>query len=109
MRIGDLNKRIDVQAQTKVPDGMGGFTTTWVSMLTPGTTIAAAIWPVSAFETVQANSTTMIISHKIRIRYRAGIRSGWRIVHAGKNYDIKGSIDLNMAHRWLDVLCKEAA
>jgi len=31
MRIGDLKKRIDLQYQTKIADGMGGWTVTWVT------------------------------------------------------------------------------
>jgi SPP1 family predicted phage head-tail adaptor len=110
MRIGELNKRIDIQAQQKTPDGAGGFSTVWVSVLPTGTTtIAAAIWPISAKEIIAANSTTMIISHRIRIRYRNGIKASNRIKFANRYFNIVSIIDQNMQHKWLDILVKEAA
>ncbi len=103
MRLGDLNRRIDLQAPTKVGD-----VTTYVSVLPTGTTIAAAIWPISASEVIQANATVMIISHRIRIRYRSVMKANWRIVYAGRNFNIVSIIDMGMEHRWMDILVKEA-
>ncbi len=103
MRISDLNKRIDIQAPTKVGD-----VTTFVSVLPAGTTIAAAIWPISANEVIQANATVMIISHRIRIRYRSVMKSNFRIVYAGRNFNVVSIIDIGMQHRFMDILVKEA-
>ena len=105
MRIGDLDKRVVLQYSTRTPDGMGGFTVAWVD----AATVWAAIWPVSAAETIQAAQTTMTITHRIRIRYRAVLKAGWRISYAGRYFNVVSIIDPNMAHRWLDVMCKEAA
>jgi SPP1 family predicted phage head-tail adaptor len=105
MGIGDLKHRIVLQYQAKVADGMGGFVVTWV----PDATVWAAIWPVSAGETIQADQTTMTITHRIRIRYRDGLKAAYRIAWAGRYFNIVSIIDPNMAHRWMDVLCKEVA
>ena len=105
MRIGDLKHRVALQYQTKVPDGMGGFTTAWVD----AASVWAAIWPVSASETIQAAQATMTITHRIRIRYRAVLKAGWRISYAGRYFNLVSIIDPNMDHRWLDIMCKEAA
>jgi len=109
MTIGSLNKRIDIQAQTKASDGAGGFTTTWVSVLPSGTKIAAAIWPVSANEVIQAQAATMISTHRIRVRYRSVMRAGWRIVYGARSFNIVSIINPNMENKWLDLLCKEAS
>ena len=106
MTIGDLKKRIDVQAQTRTPDGAGGFTNSWVTIASQ---IAAAIWPVSANEQIQAQAVTMIATHRVRIRFRAGINATRRIAYAGRYFNIVSVIDQNMAHRVLDLLCKEAS
>ena len=100
MRIGDLNKRITIQYPTKVGD-----VTTWAA----GDTVWAAIWPISANEVVQANAAVMLISHRIRIRYRSVLKANWRLVYSGRNFNVVSIIDPNMDHKWLDVLCKEAA
>lgn len=101
----DLNKTITLQYQTKVPDGMGAFTVTWAD----AATIWAAIWPISANEQIQAMGQAMTITHRIRIRYRNTIKASWRISHAGKYFNIVSIVDPNMAHRWLDIMVKEAA
>lgn len=106
MTIGDLKKRIDVQAQTRTPDGAGGFTISWVTIASQ---IAAAIWPVSANEQIQAQAVTMIVTHRIRIRYRHILKSGWRVSWAGKYFNIVSVVDVSMQHKWLDLMCKEAA
>lgn len=100
----ELNKRVIIQHQIKVPDGMGGFAVTW----TDAAAVWAAIWPVSAYEAIQSDKATMTITHRIRIRFRSVIKSGWRISWAGRYFNIVSIIDPNMAHRWLDVMCKEA-
>ncbi len=103
MRISDLNKRVDLQAPTKVGD-----VTTFASVLPAGTTIAAAIWPISANEVIQANASVLVISHRVRIRYRSVMRANFRIVYAGRNFNIVSIIDVGMNHKWLDILTKEA-
>jgi SPP1 family predicted phage head-tail adaptor len=51
----------------------------------------------------------MTITHRIRIRYRANIKSSWRIKFANRYFNIVSIIDQNMQHKWLDILVKEAA
>lgn len=105
MRIGDLNKQVILQHPTKAADTMSGLTVTW----TTAATIWAAIWPVSASESIQAGGQAMTVTHRIRIRYRSVIRAGWRISFGNKYYNIVSIIDQNMRHKVLDLLCKEAA
>jgi SPP1 family predicted phage head-tail adaptor len=103
--IGELRKRIVLQCPTRVPDGMGGFTVTW----TDAATVWAAIWPVSATETIQSAQAVMTVTHRIRTRWRANLKASWRISYAGRIFNIVSVIEPNTAHRWLDILCREAA
>lgn len=105
MPIGDLNKRIELQYSTKVSDGMGGFSTTFVT----AATVFCAIWPISALEQVQAMATTMTISHRIRIRYRSVLKSFWRIKFGTRYFSIVSILNPSERNEWLDLLCKEAA
>ena len=105
MSIGSLNKIITLQYQTRVADGYGGFQITW----NDAATIFAAIWPVSASEQIQANAPTMVVSHRIRIRYRRDIRASWRIKYGEKYYGIVSITNQDMANRYLDILAKETA
>jgi SPP1 family predicted phage head-tail adaptor len=105
MRIGDLRKRIILQYPTRASDNMGGYVLTW----NDGSTIFAAIWPVSANEQVEAMQTTMIITHRIRIRYRSDVKGNWRVKFGSRYFSIVSIVDVNMRHQILDLLCKEAA
>ena len=103
--IGDLNKRITIQAPTKVSDGMGGF----VNSYSDAATVWGSVWPVSANDTIQANATVMVVTHRIRIRYRSVLKTSWRVSWGGRYFTIVSIIDPNTDHKFLDLMCKEAA
>ena len=105
MRIGDLNKKVLIQYPTKAGDNMGGWTTTW----NDGDSVFASIWPITAAEQIQAGASTMVVSHRIRMRYRSDIRANWRLKYHHKYFNIVSIIDRNMNHRMLELLVKEAA
>lgn len=102
--ISEMNKRITLQYPVNTPDGMGGSNTTFVT----STSVYAAIWPTSAKEHIEAMQTGITITHKIRIRYNASLAGSWRILWESRYFNIVAIIDLNMDHRWMDLLCKEA-
>lgn len=102
--IGDLDKRITLQSKVQTSDSMGGFVETWIDEAT----IWAAIWPVSASETIQAAQMVMTISHRIRIRYRSTIEPSWRIKFGTRFFAVVSIINLNEAGKYLDLICKEA-
>lgn len=103
---GDLNKRITIQAPTKVSDGMGGFTNSYTAV---ASSIPAAIWPVSANDQIQANATVMVVSHRIRIRYRSVLKTSWRIKFGNRYFTIVSITCPNEAREFIDIMCKEAA
>lgn len=105
IRAGELNKIITLQQKNTVSDGMGGPVVTWADVAT----VWAAIWPVSASEQTQAQSTTMVISHRIRIRYRSVLKASWRIKFGNRYFNIVSVVNPNEANEFLDLMCKEAA
>ena len=102
-RIGDLNKIIDIQAPTRVSDGMGGFT---VSYTTKYSDIYAAIRTLKSSEQTQADQTTMTVTHKIQVRYKNVMRAGWRVKFGDRYFNIAG-IDPDKKNEYLFLLCKE--
>lgn len=102
--IGDLDKRITLQSKVQTSDSMGGFVETWVDEAT----IWAAIWPVSASETIQAAQMVMTISHRIRIRYHSTIKPSWRINFGTRFFAIVSIINPSESNKYLDLLAKEA-
>ena len=101
----DLNKRITFQRQTKVSDGMGGFTTTWVDL--------ATVWAKKTThrsdEAMQAMATTGIAVHNFRVRYRTDISSSDRIKEGNKFMNIIGPPIEIERRTWMDVTAKEVA
>lgn len=111
MRAGELDKVISIQKQVDVSDNMGGFTQTWVDLVTgtaTDTDIWAAIWPASAKEQIMSEKEVGTITHKIRIRYRTGVTSDMRVKYGSSYFGILAPpINTNMANRRLDLICKE--
>jgi SPP1 family predicted phage head-tail adaptor len=101
----DLNKRVTLQKPERTPDGRGGFTVTW----SDAATVWAAVWPVGANEIIQSDKQTMTVSHRIRTRYRSTVKASWRVSYAGRYFNIVSVVDPDTAHRWIDILCREAA
>lgn len=102
----DLNKRITVQYPLKAPDGMGNFTQTWFD----AATIWAGIWPLRGDEAMAAQQMGGTITHRIRIRYRRGIRTSWRLKYGNRYFNIIGPpINIGEENRYMDLMVKEAA
>lgn len=104
MEAGTLNKRVILQYATKVSDGMGGFTSSWVN----AAIIWCAIWPTSARETIQSMKETMTISHRIRIRYRSVLRPDWRVKFGNRFFNIVSIVNPSEKNELLDLMCREA-
>jgi len=103
MRISDINKEIILQYKTKVPDGMGGFVESWTEL----DTVFAAIWPTSAKERMANMGQAIIVTHKIRIRYRKILKSYWRIKFGNRYFSIIGIINPSESNQMLDLMCQE--
>ena len=103
--IGDMNQRITLQYSSIVSDGMGGTSTTW--------TDAATVWAKKTThrsdEAVQAMATTGTATHNFRIRYRADVKSSWRIKEGTKLMAIIGPPIEVERRRWLDLTARETA
>ena len=107
MNAGSLNTRITIQRQTKIPDGMGGFTVTWADL--PNGTVWAKKTTHRSDEAVQAMATTGTAIHNFRIRYRTDVKSSDRIKEGNKYMNIVGPPIEVERRTWLDVTAKEAA
>jgi SPP1 family predicted phage head-tail adaptor len=105
MKIGDLNKRIEIQGITRTPDGLGGFTNVFATLYT----VDAAIWDATSNERNTASATTLVISHRIRIRYKSGFKATYRIKFGLRYFNIVSVVNPAEANRWLDIWAKEAA
>ncbi|MFH2075422.1 MAG: phage head closure protein [Pseudomonadota bacterium] len=108
MRAGELRHIVAIQAQTDTSDGMGGFTTTWADV-SGMSSVPAAIWPLKAAERIDAMKLEHQVTHKIRIRYRAGITTKHRINWSDKSrvFNIVGIINPDERNIMLEMLATE--
>jgi len=103
-RIRELDRQITLQYKTRVADGMGGWTETYVN----AATVWAKITTLRSDEAIQAMSTTGTAIHNITIRYRTDVRASWRVKYGSRYFSIIGPpIDLHMQHKFIELKCKE--
>ena len=104
MRIGDLNKTLELQEPVQTADGMGGMSTEWKTRAI----VWGAVWPVSAKEQIQAAQNILSITHKIRVYYYQTLKSSWRIKLEDRYFNIISIINPSERNEVFDLMCKEA-
>jgi SPP1 family predicted phage head-tail adaptor len=106
MSPADMDKRITLQYETSVPDGLSGTNDTWVD--------AATVWAKKTThrsdEAVQAMKETGVMVHNFRIHYRTDVDGSWRIKQGNAIMSIIGQpVEVNEgSSRYLDITVKEA-
>jgi SPP1 family predicted phage head-tail adaptor len=98
-----LNKRVQLLTETETVDALGEpvvsetvFCSTW-----------AAVWPKSAKESMVNGQETGTVTHRVRIRYRAGVNHAMRVKYGVRTFKISQVINTDEANRWLDILATE--
>ena len=84
MQAGRLNRRCVIQTPSTATDELG--------QPIPGWTDVAVVWAdirmKSGLESIKAGAPVSVEQASIRVRYRAGITAGMRVVHNLTNYNI---------------------
>ena len=96
-RVATLRKRLTIQTVSRVSDGQGGFTETWID----GATVSASIDPVKAYERFQAMQMAMPISHKIVMRFTKGVTDATRLKYGDRIFSVKEVINEGELSRFL--------
>jgi len=104
MRAGTLKHKIEIQQNDPTQDSTGAEVENW----TVFDETWAAVWPVSATERLSMGKLQGEVSHKIRIRFTAGVTSAMRILFKGRVLDIMAPpINKDELNEYLDMLCRE--
>lgn len=104
--IGHFRHRITFQEQVETPDGGGGYDLSWQN-IAEMPTVWARIIPLSGSERLAAQRLESRITHRIRIRYRAGITPDLRAAFKGRTFNIRAVINVEEKNRFLDLLAEE--
>jgi SPP1 family predicted phage head-tail adaptor len=98
---GQFNWRLTLEAPVETPDGAGGVTRSYSSVAT----LWASLDPVSARGDVAASALGAAITHRIAIRYRAGITLRHRFRDGARIFRIVAMRDTDK--RFLDIDAEE--
>lgn len=84
MQAGRLNRRCVLQSPSQSVDELG--------QPIPGWTDVATVWAdirmKSGLESIKAGASVSVVQASIRVRYRAGITSGMRVVHNLRAFNV---------------------
>ncbi len=105
MNAGRRSQRIAIQAPSKTPDGMGGFTSTWNTVAT----VWASLEPLTKWDTerIQAMKIQSEVTHKCRMLFRSVLRPSWRLVKNTRTFNILSILNVREENKELEIYCKE--
>ncbi len=104
MRSGTLRHVIDIQDAAMVSDGIGGYVSSYSDIYS---NLRASIWPLSASEHISNDKIELSITHRIKIRYRSGVKADMKVVFGSREFNIKSIINSEMRNIMLEMLCEE--
>ena len=99
MKSGMLKEPVAFQRLTRTADGAGGFTEAWAAIA--ATPTRAHVKAMSGGERFQSQRTEATSTHKIVVRYNAGLTDVDRAVIRGRAYNIRFIDNMEMADKWL--------
>lgn len=85
-------------------DTYGETTQDWVIFLSG---LWASIEPLSGREYFSTHQVNAEISHRIKLRYKAGITPKMRVKYGNRYFNIISAIDIKEAHREIHLMCTE--
>lgn len=107
MEAGELSRRITIQSRQAGEDAAGQPLLTWVDVVSVWANVKGATGMASIRQSgLQDNVAASLNSYSFRIRYRAGIDAGMRVLMDGEAFDIK---QVRMDHAgkvWADLVCE---
>jgi len=106
-RIGAMNKRIDLQAATKTPDGLGGTISAWTTV-PGGSNIPAQAWTTSSTEAETGDYINVVRVQKFKIWYRTVLKTAWRVKWGVRYFSITAA-DPDEKNQFIFLTCKEVA
>lgn len=104
MKIGKLRHRILIEQAAETRDADGSVIEAWSTYAT----VQASIEPISAREYFAAQSTQADVTHRINLRYLAGVTPKMRVSYGSRLFDILSVINVDESNRELQLMCRES-
>jgi len=103
MRTGSLRHYVEIHALTIIEDDIGNQTEEWAKVAE----VWAAVEPLQGDEKLAAAYIQAETTHKVTIRYLAGITPANRLLFDGRTLEIESVRNLEERSRELVLMCKE--
>lgn len=100
---GQMNRRMTFQSRSTSKDTFGQQFTPWADVFTAWVQIE----PLQGRELINAQAVNVETTHRVTLRYRAGVSSALRGVYQGRVFNVLNVIDPETAHIALQLLCSE--
>lgn len=100
---GTLDKRVVLEAPVEISDGCGGLELSWSEVAS----IWASVQPIKPVVEQQAQQSTETLQHKVLIRFRTDVASGWRLRWNERLLDINSVYDPDERQRYLVCMTEE--
>ena len=104
---GKMRHRIRIEQYNGERDGHGDVLDSDDENWTPVCTVWASVSPLSGREFYEAGQSQSEVTHKLRLRYRPGIKTEMRIVYGSRIFAILSIIDWEERHESLLIMAKE--
>jgi SPP1 family predicted phage head-tail adaptor len=101
IKAGLFQTTIRFERKTRTPNGSGGFTDTWSTLV--GSATRAQVKALSGFERLQADRVNASTRERIMCRYFAGLRPDDRVIIEGRAYNITFVNDVERRKRFYEI------
>jgi SPP1 family predicted phage head-tail adaptor len=101
--IGELRKRIELQAPVDTIDAYGQATRSWTTYAT----VYASVEPASGQENTIAEAMQVQQTHTITIRYRSDVLATHRALFSSRQFNFQFVRNIDERNRWLEITATE--
>ncbi len=96
---GMLRHSVTIQRLTKTPDGVGGYTQSWATLLTT----RAYMTVTGGTEQFSQDRLNAVQRQRAYIRYNSAIKAKDRLSFNGQQFQIRNVINLEFRNKWLEL------
>lgn len=100
---GRFSRQLTIENEVDVADGLGGFSKTYH----PTDTVWAHICPLSASAKNEADAQISQVTHRILLRFRAGVSPGSRFVTGTRRFYVETVRDPDETGRYIECMVVE--
>ena len=102
IKAGALDQRVKLQERVTGQDAIGQPLTTWQDIAT----LWASVKHQTGLSAIKSGADVSIVKVSVRIRYRAGLNAGMRVLHGSVVMDVQAV--LPHGREWIDLVCEVA-